>query len=78
MKQHEKKPSQKEVTPPQKEVCEKIEHNSTLDEAVIGNLIDKHEIEEEYLTHANIRSYPTHINICYFFLLQQLNQASLP
>ena len=37
MKQHEKKPPQKEVTPLQKEVCEKIEYQSTVDEAALRN-----------------------------------------
>ena len=30
MKRHENKPYQKEVTPPQKEVCEKIEYKLSL------------------------------------------------
>ena len=37
MQKHEKKPSQKEVTPPQKEVCEKIEYHSTLDMVALRN-----------------------------------------
>ena len=47
MKQHEKKPPREEVTPLQKEVCEKIEYNSTPDDAAIGNLIDKDVSEYE-------------------------------
>ena len=39
MKQHEKKQHQEEVTPPQKEVCEKIEYQSTLGEAALKNSI---------------------------------------
>ena len=39
MKQHEKKPPQEEVTPLQKEVCEKIEYQSTLDMAALKNSI---------------------------------------
>ena len=39
MKQHEKKPYQKEVTPPQKEVCEKIEYHSTLDVVALENIV---------------------------------------
>ena len=39
MKQHEKKPPQEEVTPLQKEVCEKIEYQSTVDEAALKNSI---------------------------------------
>jgi hypothetical protein len=37
MKQHEKKPPQDEVTPLQKEVCEKIEYQSTLDVVALEN-----------------------------------------
>ena len=39
MKTHENKPSQKEVTPPQKEVCEKIEYESKLDVVDLENSI---------------------------------------
>ena len=39
MKQHEKKTPQKEVTPHQKEVCEKIEYQSTLDMTALKNSI---------------------------------------
>ena len=39
MKTHEKKPYQKEVTPPQKEVCGKIEYKSKLDEAALRNIL---------------------------------------
>ena len=39
MKQHEKKPYQKEVTPLQKEVCEKIEYHFTLDMVALENSI---------------------------------------
>ena len=37
MKQHEKKQHQEEVTPLQKEVCEKIEYNSKLDVVALKN-----------------------------------------
>ena len=37
MKRNDHKPYQKEVTPPQKEVCEKIEYNSTLDMVALEN-----------------------------------------
>ncbi len=39
MKRHENKPYQKEVTPPQKEVCEKIEYKSKLDVVALKNSI---------------------------------------
>ena len=45
MKQHEKKQHQEEVTPPQKEVCEKIEYQSTMDEAVLENKLVNQENE---------------------------------
>ena len=43
--QHEKKTPQKEVTPLQKEVCEKIEYQSTMDEAVLENKLVNQENE---------------------------------
>ena len=39
MKQHEKKPPQEEVTPLQKEVCEKIEYQSTVDKVALRNIL---------------------------------------
>ena len=37
MQKHEKKPPLKEVTPPQKEVCEKIEYHSKVDKVALEN-----------------------------------------
>ena len=39
MKQHEKKPPQEEVTQLQKEVCEKIDYQSTVDKVALRNIL---------------------------------------
>ena len=39
MIQHEKKPPREEVTPLQKEVCEKIEYHSTVDKVALENSV---------------------------------------
>ena len=41
MKRNDHKPYQKEVTPPQKEVSEKIEYHSTVDEAALENKLEE-------------------------------------
>ena len=45
MKRNDHKPYQKEVTPPQKEVCEKIEYNSTLDMVALENKLEEDKME---------------------------------